>query len=444
MTVAMFVLGILIFAIGIGFSIAWHELGHFATARWFGIKVPEFMVGFGKTVYSVKRGETEYGLKLLPVGGYVRMIGMIPPAKGETLGRSRRTGPFQGLIDDVRAQSAMDVKPEDAHRQFYLRAPWKRVIVMAAGPVMNLILAVLLFAVLLMGIGIQTATTTVREVSQCVIPASQVAAAEEPPACAPGDPLTPAAAAGFLPGDRIVAFDGRPYGELEWEATPEDDTPSLQEAIRDASGTVTVTVERDGQLRDLQPTLITTELPSFTDPEAYVQGSFLGLTPVPTYVRQDAGTVVVEMGSIIARTGQAIAELPSRLPNLVESVVGGERDENGPIGIVGVSRIGGEVLAQDFTLAQDVSLLLNLLAAVNISLFLFNLLPIPPLDGGQIFPAIWESIRRRIAAARGKPDPGPVDVAKLMPVAYVFALFFIAWSLLLVVADVVNPIRLFG
>ena len=175
-----------------------------------------------------------------------------------------------------------------------------------------------------------------------------------------------------------------------------------------------------------------------------IRDRFLGLTPVPTYVRQDAGTVVVEMGSIIARTGQAIAELPSRLPNLVESVVGGERDENGPIGIVGVSRIGGEVLAQDFTLAQDVSLLLNLLAAVNISLFLFNLLPIPPLDGGQIFPAIWESIRRRIAAARGKPDPGPVDVAKLMPVAYVFALFFIAWSLLLVVADVVNPIRLFG
>lgn len=443
MTAVMFVLGILIFAVGIGFSIAWHELGHFTTARWFGIKVPEFMVGFGRTVYSVKRGETEYGLKLLPVGGYVRMIGMIPPAKGETLGRSRRTGPFQGLIDDVRAQSAMDVKPEDADRQFYLRAPWKRVVVMAAGPIMNLILAVFLFAVLLMGIGIQTATTTVGEVSQCVIPASEVAASEQPPACAADDPLTPAAEAGFLPGDRIVAFNGRQFDELEWSANAAG-TPSLQESIRGAAGTVTVTVERGGALLDLRPTLITTELPSFTDPDAYVQGSFLGLTPVLTYARQDVGAVAVEMGDIITRTGQAIVELPSRLPNLVGAVAGGERDENGPIGIVGVSRIGGEVLAQDFTLAQDVSLLINLLAAVNISLFLFNLLPIPPLDGGQIFPAIWESIRRRIASARGRPDPGPVDVAKLMPVAYVFALVFIAWSVLLLVADVFNPIRLFG
>lgn len=439
----MFVLGILIFAVGIGFSIAWHELGHFATARWFGIKVPEFMVGFGKTVFSVRRGETEYGLKLLPLGGYIRMIGMIPPAKGETLGRTRRTGPFQGLIDDVRAQSAMDVRPEDAHRQFYLRAPWKRIIVMAAGPVMNLILAIFLFAVLLMGIGVQTATTTVSAVSECVVPASVAATSPTPVGCSPSDPLTPAAQAGFLPGDRIVAFNGEPYGELDWTATL-DGTPSLQETIRAASGTVTVTIERDGQLRDLTPTLITTELPSFTEQGAYVQGSFLGLSPVQTYVRQDLGTVFTAMGDIIARTGQAIVELPSRLPNLVGAVAGEERDENGPIGIVGVSRIGGEVLAQDFTLAQDASLLLNLLAAVNISLFLFNLLPIPPLDGGQIFPAIWESIRRRLATLRGKPDPGPVDVAKLMPVAYVVALLFIGWSALLMVADVVNPIRVFG
>ncbi len=80
---------------------------------------------------------------------------------------------------------------------------------------------------------------------------------------------------------------------------------------------------------------------------------------------------------------------------------------------------------------------------MNISLFLFNLLPIPPLDGGQIFPAIWESVRRRIAKLRGRPDPGPVDVAKLMPVAYVFAMFFIVWSGLLFIADIINPIRFF-
>ena len=123
----MTVLGIVLFFLGILISIAWHELGHYTTARWFGIKVPEFMVGFGRTIWSRKVGETEFGLKAIPLGGYIRMIGMIPPAKGGTLGRSRRTGPFQGLIDDARQQSAMDVRPEDEDRQFWMRAPWKRI-----------------------------------------------------------------------------------------------------------------------------------------------------------------------------------------------------------------------------------------------------------------------------------------------------------------------------
>ena len=168
----MTVIGIVIFFVGILFSVAWHELGHFTTAKWFGIKVPEFMVGFGRTIWSRKVGETEFGLKAVPLGGYIRMIGMIPPAKGETLGRSRRTGPFQGLIDDARQQSAMDVKPEDADRQFYLRAPWKRIIVMFAGPFMNLVLAVFLFAIVLMGIGVPTSTTDVGAVSACVVSAT--------------------------------------------------------------------------------------------------------------------------------------------------------------------------------------------------------------------------------------------------------------------------------
>ena len=184
----MTVVGIVVFFAGILFSVAWHELGHFATARWFGIKVPEFMVGFGATLWSRRVGETEFGLKAIPLGGYIRMIGMIPPAKGETLGRSRRTGPFQGLIDDARQQSAMDVRPEDVDRQFYLRAPWKRIVVMFAGPFMNLVLAVALFAVVLMGFGVPTLTTTVSAVSACVVPATA-----STDVCPPGAPLTPAA-----------------------------------------------------------------------------------------------------------------------------------------------------------------------------------------------------------------------------------------------------------
>jgi membrane-associated protease RseP (regulator of RpoE activity) len=432
----MFVLGILIFFVGILFSVAWHELGHFVTARWFGIKVPEFMVGFGKTLVSVKRGETEYGLKAIPLGGYIRMIGMIPPARGELLGSSRRTGPFQGLIDDVRAQSAMDVKPEDADRQFYLRAPWKRIIVMAAGPLMNLVLAIVLFAILLMGIGTDTGTTTtISRVDECVISAAQ--AEQGVTECPPDAPPSPAAAAGFLPGDRIIAVQGRPVSESEWSV--------VQEAIREsANRAITVTVERGGQPRELTPTPIPNELRALDGSETVIEAGFLGLAPVTFYEQQSLGTVFVEIGSMVERTGQAIAELPSRVPGLFGSVfLGEERDRDGPIGIVGVSRIGGEILDRDIPLAAEASLLLSLLAAVNISLFLFNLLPIPPLDGGQIFPAIWESIRRHLSRLRGRPDPGPVDIAKLMPVAYVVAMVFIVWSGLLFVADIINPIQLF-
>ncbi|WP_250550124.1 M50 family metallopeptidase [Pseudonocardia sp. H11422] len=424
----MTVTGIVIFFIGIMFSIAWHELGHFATAKWFGIKVPEFMVGFGKTLWSRRVGETEFGVKAIPLGGYIRMIGMIPPARGETLGRSRRTGPFQGLIDDARQASAMDVLPQDAHRQFYLRAPWKRIIVMFAGPAMNLILAVVLFAIVLMGFGTLTPTTTVSAVSACVVPATATT-----DACPPGAPPTPAAAAEFRAGDRIVAFDGRSY----------DDWSDLQEAIRSSSGTVAVTVEREGRLLELTPTLVSTELRNLDDPEQIVQGGFLGLSPVQQVQRQDLAAVGEQIGSVVGHVGQALIRLPERVPHIFGAVfLGEDRSQDSPVGIVGASRIGGEILAMDAPPGQEIAAMLTLLALVNVSLFLFNLLPIPPLDGGQIFPAIWEAVKRRIARLRGKPDPGPVDVAKLMPVAYTVALIFVAWSALLFIADVINPVRL--
>lgn len=428
MTVVWTIVGIVVFFLGILFSVAWHELGHFATAKWFGIKVPEFFVGFGKTVWSRRRGETEFGFKAVPLGGYVRMIGMLPPAKGELYGRSRRTGPFQGLIDDARQASAADVGPEDADRQFYTRAPWKRIIVMIAGPLMNLILAIVLFAIVLMGFGTMTATSTVSSVSQCVLPAGS-----QTDVCPPGAPLTPAAAAGFEPGDRIVSFNGQTFDS--WEDT--------QKAIRAATGTVSVVVDRGGQLVTLTPTLITTELPALDGSNDTVRASFLGLSPLQEIQRQGIGAVGEHMVGIVGLVGQKLVEMPQRVPNLFGAVfLGEERDQDSPVGVVGASRIGGEILASDAPPAQEVAAFLSLLAMVNISLFLFNLLPIPPLDGGQIFPAIWEAIRRRIAALRGRPDPGPVDAAKLMPVAMTVALIFIGWSALVFVADVINPVRL--
>lgn len=427
----MTLLGIVLFFLGILFSIFWHELGHFTTARWFGIKVPEFMIGFGRTLWSRKRGETEFGVKLIPLGGYIRMIGMIPPEKGGTLGRSRRTGPFQGMIDDARRQSAQDVQPEDVDRQFWVRAPWKRIVVMFAGPFMNLVLAVILFGIVLMGIGVPTSSTTIGSVSACVVPVSA-----RTDTCPSTAPPTPAAQAGFRAGDRIVSFDGRTLGNTDGDV--------LRAAIQGASGTVTVVVERAGRDVGLTPTLIPNQVYAAADPSKLVQASFLGVGLTSAgYVRQNPGAVAGAIGDIVGRTGQALVALPSRVPSLFGSVFLGEkRDVNGPVGIVGASRIGGEILALDQPLAATASFFLQLLAAVNISLFLFNLLPVPPLDGGQIFPAIWEAIKKRGARALGRPDPGPVDVARLMPVAYVVALVFIAWSGLLFVADIINPVTL--
>ena len=438
MTVLWTIVGIVIFFFGLLLSIAWHEFGHFTTARWFGIKVPEFMVGFGKTVWSTRRGETEYGVKAVPLGGYVRMIGMLPPAPGTgRLGRSRRTGPFQGLMDDARAQSQADVLPQDEDRQFWTRAPWKRIIVMFAGPFMNLILAIALFAGILMGIGIQAGGTQVSAVSECVVPATLSAPADD--RCPPDAPLAPAAAAGMLPGDRIVEFAGREYGP--------NDGMALREAIRVSSGPTPIVVERDGQRRPLSIDVIQNQVTDFDDRNRTVTAGFLGVGLLPgDYVRQGPGDVVEYIGGVVAGTAEAITQIPARVPALFGAAfLGEERSADSPMGVVGVSRIGGEILAQeDVPWQQDVGLFLNMLAAVNVSLFLLNLLPIPPLDGGQIVPAIWESIKRNTARAIGRPDPGPVDAAKLLPFAYVFVLVFLGFSVMVAVADIVNPVRIFG
>lgn len=435
----MLVLGIVLFALGLLFSIAWHELGHYSTARLFGIRVPEFMVGFGPTVLSRKIGETRFGFKAVPLGGYIRMIGMVPPAPGETIGRSRRSGPFQGMIDDVRADSVRDFEPGDEDRQFWTRKPWQRIIVMVAGPAMNLILAIVLFAIVLMAIGVPTAQPVVNRVSACVLPASQSQVTQ----CPPEAPPTPAAQAGFQPGDRIVSFDGRPF--TEWAP--------LVDAIRAARGTVQVVVERptpSGPVPvTLTPTLIDNQVPDLSPPPEgappdeprYVTASFLGIEPTTPLVRQDAGAVFTAGGTLLGRTVEAVSRLPEKIPGLFGAVfLGEERDVEGPVSIVGVSGLGGQVLDQHQAVLEEVAIFLNLLAAVNLSLFLLNLLPILPLDGGHILPALWEAAKKRLARLRGRPDPGPVDLARLMPIGVGFAGVIMAYGLLVIAADIVNPI----
>lgn len=434
MTILMFTIGILVFVVGLLFSIAWHELGHLSTAKMFGVRVPQYMVGFGPTLWSRRTGETEYGIKAVPLGGYIRMIGMFPPGDDGKI-RKRSTSPFRGMIEDARAAAYEELRPGDETRLFYTRKPWKRIIVMAAGPVMNLILAVALFLGVFMFFGVQQTTTTVSSVSACV-----VAQSEQRTECRADDRESPANAAGLLPGDTIVAFDGQPV----------EDWSALQERIRETIGPATLTVERDGATVVLHADLIENQVARLDEDGRYVRGEyvsagFLGFSPARGVVAMDFPDAVEHMGSMVSAGTQALLDVPSKIPNLWDSALGNaERDPEGPMGVVGAARVGGEIFTLDIPASQQLSIALLLVAGFNLSLFLFNMLPLLPLDGGHIAGAAWESARRHTARLLRRPDPGPFDVAKLMPVAYVVAGVFICFTLLVLAADIVSPVRLTG
>ncbi|MEV1082298.1 site-2 protease family protein [Streptomyces sp. NPDC050211] len=429
----MFILGIVVFAFGLLVSIAWHELGHLSTAKLFGIRVPQYMVGFGPTIFSRKKGETEYGIKAIPFGGYIRMIGMFPPGPDGRL-EARSTSPWRGMIEDARSAAFEELRPGDETRLFYTRKPWKRVIVMFAGPFMNLILAVALFLTVLMGFGISQQTTTVSSVSQCVI-----AQTENRDTCEKSDPASPAAAAGLKAGDKIVSFGG--VRTDEWN--------QLSDLIRANPGKdVPIVVDRDGEEVTLHAKIVANQVAKKDSSGQIVQGEFvsagfLGFSAATGIVKQDFGDSLTWMGERVGDAVDSLAAIPSKVPALWDAAFGdGEREADSPMGVVGAARVGGEIFTLDIPPTQQLAMALMLVAGFNLSLFLFNMLPLLPLDGGHIAGALWESLRRNLAKVLRRPDPGPFDVAKLMPVAYVVAGIFICFTLLVLVADVVNPVRI--
>ncbi|HJU97052.1 MAG TPA: site-2 protease family protein [Jiangellaceae bacterium] len=436
------VLGILAFAVGLMLSIALHEIGHLVPAKLFGIKVTQYMVGFGRTVWSRRRGETEYGYKAIPLGGYVRMIGMFPPEPGDDPRRLRKasTGPFQALVEDARRVAKEEIQAGDEDRVFYRKAWWKKLVVMLGGPAMNVLIAAVLAGGVLMIHGQAELRPVVSEVSACVIPV-----ADGDRACTADDPPTPAAEAGFRAGDRLVSFAGVQI--TSWS--------DAQELIRSQpAGPVDVVVERNGREVTLTPELVTTERRALGEAEAdgfrpptdeLETVGFLGVAPTQEVVPQDLGGAVAWLGDFAVATAQAVISIPERMVGVWDAAFGGgEREIDGPIGIVGAGRIGGEIATLDVGVADRVASFVLLLASFNMAIALFNLIPLLPLDGGHAAGAIWEGIKRGWARLSGGPMPRPVDVAKALPLAYGVATLLIGMSVLLLYADIVNPVRLPG
>ncbi|WP_375485351.1 RIP metalloprotease [uncultured Jatrophihabitans sp.] len=445
----LYTLGVLIFAFGLLLSIALHEIGHMVPAKKFGVKVTQYMVGFGPTVWSRKRGDTEYGIKGIPLGGYIRMIGMVPPRADGS--RSRWPRRMATAVEEFRQVSRAEVDEQDAHRQFYRLTPGKKMIVMTGGPVMNLVIYLVLTLILLLTLGspTTTSTTTVGSIAKCVVSANSTAAKNN--TCPAGAPRTPAAKT-LQVNDKLLAIDGRKVSS--WD----DVAPIIQAS---AGKPLRVEVERKGQDRTvtLTPTR-NTFTPTVGKPA--VTAGFVGLSPYERSYFASVGITGVpgKIGSQLKLGLDALGQYPSKLHSLYQTVFEGKkRDPAGAVGVVGIGRISGEFASDPhFTLKSKIYTLLGLLASVNLLLFLFNLLPLLPLDGGHVAGAIVEAIKRGRARLRargrpaavgadGSPIPRPaifVDTAQMLPVMYAVASVLVVLTLLTLYADIVKPINLTG
>ena len=454
MTPLFYLLGVVIFVVAILASIGLHELGHMIPAKKFGGKVSQYFIGFGPTVWSTQRGETEYGIKAVPLGGYVKIVGMLPPGAdeldedrehpvydehGQRVVRVRKsnTGMFTQLISDARAAEWEHIRPEDSDRLFYKMAWWKKVVVMAGGPTVNILIAFFIFLVVFSTYGVRTqepdaGPPVIENVSDCVL-----SAAEAGRACTSEDPVAPAKKAGLKPGDRILAFNG--VDVTEWS--------ELQTLVRaNNNGRALITVERKGvELTVATNTLVTPRIISATD-ATEVKVGFLGVEPSSHLVINRGGPIytVEQMGHMTVATVKALGTLPVKVWGVAEAIVGvEERQADSPVSIVGGGRLAGETVAEErFNVSEKAVFLLMLIAGFNFFIGMFNFIPLLPLDGGHIAGALYEAARRGIARLRRRPDPGYVDVAKLLPIAYVVGAAVLVMGVVLIVGDLVVPLHL--
>lgn len=408
----MGIIGVLVIVVGLLISVALHECGHMIPAKKFGVYVPEFAVGFGPQIFGVKKGETTYSLRAILLGGYVRLVGMFAPARDGVKTTNRRGKPT--LAQEAREAGMEEIPEGYGSRAFYLLHPAQKIIVMISGPLVNLFLSILFLSIALVGIGIPKASLTLSEVPQQLTTQGVTVDA-------------PAYAAGIRAGDRITGVNGNAVSS--WE--------QMRQSIAGSQGSIDIDYLRNGQLFHVN-----------VDPLRSGDNVSIGVIAGTEYQAASVGTVASTVVETFTGTVSVVARLPIALWDVGRSIfTGAPRDSGGVMSVVGIGRIAADATSSDVTASsggwlRSAALLLSILASLNMALFVFNLLPFPPLDGGHIVPAIYEWIRRGFARVRGREVPPPVDTARLMPLTYTMGTILVAMTVLLMIADIVVPISL--
>jgi membrane-associated protease RseP (regulator of RpoE activity) len=391
-----YTLGVLFFVIALLVSVMAHEAGHFFTAKAFGMKASRFFVGFGPTLWSIRRGETEYGVKAIPAGGFVKIVGMT---------------------------ELEEIEPGDENRAFYRQPALQRLVVLSAGSVVHFIIAILLLFLVLATTGdILKADPSLRlsQVSACV-PRDPNASA-----CTTGDPKAPAYGK-LQPGDKVVAFDGQPVSSYD----------DLRARISGSPGRpITLRVVRHGTAQDVTIT------PLAVNVDGRTVGR-IGVSPVfvqhPLSVLGAVPRTFSTLGEMTVQTGKALGDLPHQVSQILE---GKPRPATGAASVVDIARVSGQIAQAKVSFGARLANLVAIVAQLNFFVGVFNLLPLLPLDGGHIGIVLFEQARSRVYRLFGRRDPGRVDLMKVMPFTYAVVAVFVGLSLLLLYAGIVNPISI--